>query len=59
MYVVEFIMNAIVYNFSKVMSNSAKYWGKDFKYSLSNKLSKPEELLNKQSSMFINYVPTR
>lgn len=52
-------MNAIVYDFNKVTSNSAKYWGKDFKYSLSKKLSKPEELLNKQSSMFINYVPTR
>lgn len=47
MYVVEFIMNVIVYNFSKVMSNLIKYWGKDFKYLLFNKLLKFEELLNK------------
>lgn len=47
MYVVEFIMNVIVYNFNKVMSNLVKYWGKDFKYLLFNKLLKFEELLNK------------
>lgn len=47
MYVVEFIMNVIVYNLSKVMSNLVKYWEKDFKYLLFKKFLKFEELLNK------------